>query len=152
MVAKAAIIAKLAHRGQVDKGGVDYWKHLEAVACFTLASIDWNWEHADRAVAAAWLHDTVEDTPLSLDDLRQLGFDKITVTAVGLLTQDSRDSHADYIRRIREANGPAGTIARFVKLADLKHNSDPSRMSHMPASSLQKRYDKALAIMRGDIE
>jgi (p)ppGpp synthase/HD superfamily hydrolase len=147
MIARAEIVARIAHQGQVDKAGVDYSEHLKAVAALTAAAIDPSWRYRNEAIAAAWLHDTVEDTPLSLNDLRELGFSKVVVNAVGLLTQDSRDSHADYVRRIRDADGIAGTVARFVKLADLKHNSDPTRSTWMPPDKLRARYEKALAIM-----
>ena len=151
---KAEIVARLAHKGQVDKGGTDYAEHLKAVAGMAVVHCLGSKDPKELALyaavyEAAWLHDTVEDTPLSLNDLLELGFGLKVVEAVGLLTQDSRDSHADYIRRIRNAKGQTGTIARIVKRADLKHNADPSRMNGMPAEKLLERYKKALDILDG---
>ena len=140
LLKRAEIVARLAHGIQVDKAGVPYTEHLKAVA----GLVD-----RDDEKIVAWLHDTIEDTPLSLHDLRELGFPHHLVNAVALLTEDLRGnlSHKEYLIYIRDARGDGAEIARAVKRADLKHNADPSRNSWMPAEKLSERYRRALEIL-----
>lgn len=114
----AKAIALFAHDGQVDKQGVDYYKHPEAVAakCSSLES-----------KIVAYLHDVVEDTPISLDILKVLGFENDIVEAVACLTKEAGYIEEEYIRRIKD-----NSLARQVKLADLEHNSDINRINAGP--------------------
>lgn len=132
-VAKAEIIARYAHMGQIDKSGNPYAEHLRAVAAMVSTQ--------DEKIVA-WLHDTVEDTPLSLHDLRNLGFSEQIVIAVDLLTESPWHSHDEYLIRIRQAynhGNSAGKIAMAVKLADIEHNADPTRGMYQTAEQLLKR-------------
>lgn len=110
-------IATKAHAGQVDKSGVDYIKHPVVVASFCKNS---------RAKVAALLHDVIEDTSVTADDLRRQGIEDDIVDAVVLLTKpDAFDKERDldaYLSAIKK-----NPIAREVKLCDLLHNMDPKR-------------------------
>jgi (p)ppGpp synthase/HD superfamily hydrolase len=156
MIAKAEIVARLAHRGQIDKSGNDYAEHCSAVACIASEIMFRDgrsamWQHWNETIAAAWLHDTIEDTPLSVHDLRNLGFTSTTVGAVSILTEYHDAPHDDLVRRARDAEGAAGQVARIVREADILHNGDPSRGGYMTHEKLIARKDHALAILRGDI-
>lgn len=131
----ARSIAEMAHRGQVDKAGRPYIEHPAYVA----ASVD-----GDAAKAVAWLHDVVEDTPTTLEDLRAAGISDEVVEAVDLLTHREGTPYIDYVRRIR-----SNETARAVKLADLRHNSDLSRLTEVTEADLRRadRYRKAIAIL-----
>lgn len=141
LLRKAEVFAKHAHAGQVDKAGVPYWRHLEAVASMVY-TVD--------AKVVAWLHDVIEDTPATAQDLLNAGFPSYIVEAVLILTHTHEHTHADYVRTIRDAGGYAGELARAVKRADLRHNSDPRR-SVIGLEHLKKRYDTSVAILDGDL-
>ena len=69
------------------------------------------------------MHDLVEDTPVTLDELRQLGFAAEVVEAVGLVTHQARDSYAEYVVRLKPNH-----LARQTKLSDLRDNSSMDRV------------------------
>lgn len=139
---KAMRIAYAAHHGQHDYNGIPYIFHPIHLA-----------EAMDDEVSccAALLHDTVEDTALTLEDLRR-DFPEEVVRVVALLTHDDRIPYFDYVRAI--AKDP---IARKVKLADLAHNSDQSRCvgSGITEENLlrwQEKYRKAKEILESEAE
>ena len=110
-------IATKAHAGQIDKSGVDYIKHPVTVASFC---------KDPKAKVAALLHDVIEDTSVTAEDLRSRGIEDDIVDAVVLLTKPedfdkSRDLDS-YLSAIKK-----NPIAREVKLCDLLHNMDPKR-------------------------
>lgn len=109
-------LARLAHAGQVDKLGVDYIKHPEAVAKKFEENGEW-----DRAVTA-WLHDVVEDSDMTIEGLLKSGIPSHVVEAVNLLTRKDDIPDDEYYRRI--ATNPD---ALAVKLSDMRHNTDPDR-------------------------
>lgn len=121
-----------AHAGQFDKGGVPYVFHPIHVA-----------EQMDDEIstAAALLHDIIEDTPLTGDDLRDQGFPEIVVSAVEKLSRGEDESYMAYIDRIKPDD-----LARKIKLADLAHNSDRSRIPDPDEHVLGmwEKYDKAV--------
>ena len=129
----ARSIAERAHGGQLDKAGRPYIEHPAHVA----AHVD-----GDAAKAAAWLHDVVEDTGATFDGLRAAGISEEVIEAVRLLTHDPATPYMEYVRRIRE-----NPMARAVKLADLAHNSDLSRLPMVTEADLERRrkYQKAIA-------
>jgi (p)ppGpp synthase/HD superfamily hydrolase len=97
-------------------------------------------------VCVALLHDVIEDTDVSADDLRQAGMGEEVVTAVELLTRDRSEPRADYIARIKE-----NPLARAVKLADLRHNSDLSRLDTITDRDLRRyeQYQREIAVLEG---
>ena len=125
---KAMVLAYNAHHGQFDKGGVPYIFHPIHLA-----------EQMDDEISTcvALLHDTVEDTPVTLEDLAK-EFPAEVVNAVRLLTHAEDVEYFDYVRAIK-----SDPIATKVKLADLTHNGDPSRISNQ--GSAEKRRQKYAA-------
>lgn len=132
MLNKALIIAINAHKGKFDKGGIDYISHPVYVAL--------NMDSDDEKITAL-LHDVVEDSSISLEELKAFGFNKQIIEAVNLLTRKKDTDYFDYIKALK--NNP---LALKVKLADLKHNSDEERLALLGerGQSLSKRYNKAI--------
>lgn len=112
-IEKAIQIAARAHDGQRDKDGEPYILHPLRV----MSGVE-----GEPAKVAAVLHDVIEDTAITLDDLRSEGFGDATLAAVACLTHPKDESYADYVVRCK-GNG----VARRVKLADLEDNARPSR-------------------------
>ena len=121
---RAYALAKKAHLGQKDKGGNDYIEHPKAVASMMDTDIE---------KAVAYLHDVVEDTDISFDDLKEYGFPNQIIEALKALTKQKNESYDVYIDRVIK-----NPIAKKVKLADMKHNSDITRIKN-PS---QKDYDR----------
>lgn len=116
VVELARELARTAHAGQVDKLGVDYIKHPEAVAKRFEESGEW-----DRATAA-WLHDVVEDSGITAQELLDSGVPANVVEVVDLLTRKDEVPDDEYYRLIA-----ANPDALAVKLSDMRHNTDPDR-------------------------
>ena len=113
-VIKAYELAKKAHEGQIDKGGNPYIWHPIAVANLVLT---------DDEKVVALLHDIVEDTSITLKDLYEQGFSNHIVEAINCLTKYANEPLNEYLNRVK--NNP---LAVTVKIADLTHNSDISRI------------------------
>ena len=126
LVKLAQIIATGAHNGQVDKGGQSYIEHPKAVVSFV---------ETEDEKTVAWLHDVVEDTDVELIDLVLIGFPLRIVNAVDAITHRKGEDRRVYLNRV--ANDP---IAVRVKLADLMHNSDLTRIKNRLLE--QKDYDR----------
>ncbi len=120
--ARAETIARAAHAGQVDKTGAPYIDHPRRVA----ARVE-----ADEAQAVAWLHDVVEDTTVTLDELAEQ-FPASVVEAVDVLTRRDGDGDGYYVR-VR-----ANPLALVVKLADIADNTDPARQAALDAATRQR--------------
>ena len=130
---KALKICFDAHKEQTDKAGLPYVFHP-----FHLAE-----QMPDEAcTVAALLHDVVEDTFLMFEALEQEGFGKEVMNALKLLTHDPLVPYMDYIRHLS-----TNSIARTVKLADLRHNSDLSRLE-IPTSDDLQRHKTYLEAIR----
>lgn len=108
-------IAVEAHMGQRDKNGMPYILHPLAVA----SKVD-----GLELKTIAILHDTIEDTDVTADFLLERGIPKDIVEVVELLTKPKDEDYKSYLRRVKE-----NPKAKAVKLADLAHNTDPSRAS-----------------------
>ena len=129
---KAYEIAKKAHLGQVDKAGEDYIKHPEKVASFV---------SSDEEKAVAYLHDVIEDTELTLEDLREYGFSEEVLKAVDVITKKKGQDYQTYLNSAKE-----NKLARVVKLADLRHNSDLTRLINITEKDVERRekYQQAI--------
>ena len=135
---KAAMeIAYRAHHGQLDKSGAPYIFHPIHLA-----------EQMDDeySCCVALLHDTVEDTEVTLEELKAI-FPKEVTDAVALMTHEKGTDYFDYVRTIKE-----NPIARKVKLADLAHNSDQTRcigsnLSEERKAAWRAKYEKATKIL-----
>ncbi len=126
-VKKALAIATEAHKGQKDKGGNDYINHPLTVA----KSME-----TDDEIIVALLHDVVEDTDTTIDDLKEAGFNDNVLNALATITKSDDESYDEYVQRVKK-----NPIATKVKLADLKHNSDLSRIKN-PTEKDYKRVEK----------
>ena len=135
MTKKALRLCFEAHKEQVDKSGMPYVFHP-----FHLAEQ----METEETTVVALLHDLVEDTNYTIKDLTSMGFDKNITDAIALMTHADDVEYMDYVREIK--NNP---IAKAVKLADLKHNSDLTRLDVVDEKALSRRekYLKAIAIL-----
>jgi (p)ppGpp synthase/HD superfamily hydrolase len=126
---RAIAIASQAHEGQVDKAGAPYILHPLRM----MLSVD-----TPEARMAAVLHDVVEDTQVSLEELRAEGFSEAVIEAVEALTRrpEEENDYDAFIRRV--APNP---LARTVKLADLRDNCDISRIAQ-PTEKDWRRIEK----------
>lgn len=115
LLEKAILLAMRAHAGQKDKAGGPYLLHPLRV----MLGVE-----GDEARQAAVLHDVVEDTPITLEVLRQEGFSEAVVTAVDALSRRPEEKYAAFIQRLK-----GNPLARRVKLADLADNMDLRRLS-----------------------
>ncbi len=129
---KALKISFSAHKNQVDKAGVPYVYHPYEVA----SHMDGEYE-----TVVALLHDTVEDTDITLAYLEREGFPKDVTDAISLLTHDKNVPYMEYITKIK-----SNEIAAKVKIADLRHNMDVTRNPGEPNTKLEL-YSKALSYL-----
>ena len=118
----AYAIAYVAHKGQTDKVGVEYINHPLTVASLC--------ETEDERVVAL-LHDVVEDTNITLNDL-SIFFEPKIIEALKLLTHND-EPYLEYVAKIKENN-----LSKSVKIADLTHNMDLSRIKN----PTKKDYDR----------
>jgi (p)ppGpp synthase/HD superfamily hydrolase len=132
---KAMKLCFTAHKDQTDKSGLPYVFHP-----FHLAE-----QMTDEYTAvAALLHDVVEDTPYTFDDLAAMGFPAEVISALRLLTHDPAVPYMDYVAQAKK-----NPIARAVKLADLMHNSDLTRLDEITPAALARaeKYQAAIRLL-----
>ena len=132
MVDLALSIARQAHEEQLDKEGVDYIEHPIYVA----SQVD-----TEEEKAVALLHDVIEDSPFTAEELLLAGLPETVVTAVQILSKKKGQDYQTYLETVK-----SNSLARVVKLADLKHNSDLSRLSSVTDKDLERfeKYKKAI--------
>ena len=128
---KAMKIAFDAHMGQLDKSGIPYILHPIHLA----EQMD-----TEEECIVALLHDTVEDTNVAFEQLEK-EFSKTVLDALKLLTHDKSVEYMEYVKKIKE-----NPIARKVKLADLYHNSDVTRLVVVTEKDINRieKYKKAI--------
>ena len=130
MTKKAIKLMFEKHKDQVDKSGMPYVFHP-----FHLA------EQMDdeETTITALLHDIVEDTDTTFEDLRELGFSDNVINALKLMTHDKNVDYFEYIKNISK-----NPIARKVKIKDLEHNMDTSRLDEVTDKDIErvKKYKK----------
>lgn len=132
---KAMRLCFEAHKEQVDKSGIPYVFHPIHLA---------EQMQDEATTVVALLHDVVEDTDYTLEDLVQMGFPREVVDAIALMTHDAAVPYMDYVAEIKK-----NPIARAVKRADLAHNSDLSRLDVVDEKALARveKYRKAIALL-----
>ena len=132
---RAIAIAAEAHEGQLDKGGAPYVLHLARV----MVEMD---SPTERIVAV--LHDLVEDTAWKFEQLRAEGFSELVVSAVDSLTRRGSEDYMTFVRRAARHD-----VARKVKIADLRDNMDPTRLSEPTEKDRERlqRYQLALSYL-----
>ncbi|MGB8939450.1 MAG: HD domain-containing protein [Streptomyces sp.] len=133
-------IARRAHAGQLDKSGVDYITHPARVAA-GVASHGGD----DTAVAAAWLHDVLEDCDVTAGDLLEAGIPAPVIEAVRAVTKTEGETLEDYCARVR-----ANPVGMLVKRADIEDNTDPARTALLPEQlrvRLAAKYARVRALL-----
>lgn len=121
-LADALFLAATAHADQTDKAGAPYITHILRMVTAALM----RGCAPDVAIVAA-LHDVVEDTVLTTEDLAASGFSASVVAAVDALTRRDGESYDDFIQRCRDG----GAVAKCVKLLDIDDNTRPERMDRL---------------------
>lgn len=128
---EAIKLASIKHYGQRDKANKPYIFHLLYVM---------NNVNDLNAKIVGVLHDILEDTDITKNDLLNYGFSEEIVIAVEILTKSKNQKYMNYIENIKSNN-----IARKVKLIDLKHNIDLTRLPKISDNDLKRtiKYIKA---------
>ena len=132
LINKAKRLAFEYHKDQRDRAGKPYLEHLKTVADgLSIKEEDY--------ICAAWLHDIVEDHNYSVEKIRAEFGDKIA-SAVIAISKIKGESYQDYLNRVK-----SNEIARIVKLSDLAHNMQLSRLPKVTLKDLQRveKYKKA---------
>lgn len=136
MLETAKRICKEAHAGQVDKGGKAYYLHPFAVAdmCETV-----------NQKIVAYLHDVLEDTSVTVIDLINQGISLEIIEALIALTHKPSENYFDYIERVK-----VNPLAKAVKIKDLIHNSDLSRLREITPKDLSRveKYKRCIEILQ----
>lgn len=135
---EAEALARKAHEGQTDKSGAPYIHHVERVALRVQQA-----GAPAQALTVAWLHDIVEDTDTTIDDLAER-FDEEVVAAVDALSRRPGEGDAYFVRVA------ANPLAVWVKRAHLADNADPVRLERLPEEShlrLLQKYRHVAAML-----
>ena len=135
MLELAKLLSQEAHKNQVDKAGIDYFTgHIQTVV---------NSVKTNKEKIVAYLHDTVEDTNITIDKIYEIFGDEIGL-AVEIITKTNNIDYFEYINKIKN-----NELARTVKIADLKHNMDLTRLKTVTEKDLKRyeKYKKALEIL-----
>lgn len=134
---KAMKIAYDAHNGQLDKSGVPYVYHPIHLA---------EQMQTEEECIVALLHDVVEDTNVTFEQLEK-EFSDAVIQALKLLTHDDSVDYMDYVRNLKD-----NPIAKNVKLADLHHNSDVTRLEKISEKDRLRyeKYSKAIKILNDE--
>lgn len=138
MLDKAIKIASVSFEGKYDKGGKPYILHC-------LHVMDAVKHLGERYMIVGVLHDLIEDTEWTAEMLWKEGFDSITVNAIDHMTHKRGDDYFEYIRKV--AMDP---ISKEIKKADLKHNSDITRMKGLRKKDFDRleKYHKAFEYLK----
>ena len=141
MLAKAIALAAQAHVDQVDRAGQPYILHpLRMMMRLATQSAALRTEEREDAQIVAILHDVVEDTPTTLEDLRAAGFAERILAAIDCVTRREEESYDEFVTRSQ-----SNPLARLVKLADLEDNMDLKRIGMLTDDDVARlnRYHRA---------
>lgn len=132
---KAMRIAFEAHKNQLDKSGLPYIYHPIHLA---------EQMKDEQTTCIALLHDVVEDAGITFEQLYAAGFSDEIVAAIKLMTHDDSVPYMDYIKLIS-----TNPLATAVKLADLRHNSDLTRLDTVDERARERaeKYRKAINLL-----
>lgn len=136
-IEKAIAIAVEAHKGQEDKAGDPYILHPLRVM--------FQMETREEMIAAV-LHDVLEDTPITPDQLKEMGFSETVLEALDSVTEKAGEKYEDFVQR-----AALHPIGKKIKLADLRDNMDLSRLEEITDEDIKrvKKYHGALKIIKG---
>ena len=137
MTKKALKLSFEAHKDQIDKSGMPY-----VYPPFHLAEQ----MKDENTTIVALLHDVVEDTDITIDDIRKMGFNEEVCEALKLMTHDDNVPYIEYVKKLK-----SNPIAKTVKIADLKHNSDLTRLDTVDEKAL-KRVEKYKRAMKAHLK
>jgi (p)ppGpp synthase/HD superfamily hydrolase len=140
LLADAYVIAANYHRGQVDKAGRPYIHHPVAVAELVSERGGSTYQQA-----AALLHDVVEDTPATLEDLHNALVPPRVLEIVDAMTHREGESRREYLLRLKQCRH-----AVLVKRCDIAHNTEPARLALLDKQTrerLERKYEESLAIL-----
>ena len=139
LLESARLLSQKAHSNQVDKAGIDYFTgHIQTVVSTV---------NSNKEKIVAYLHDIVEDTDVTIDSIYEVFGEEIG-KAVEVITKPQKLDYTKYIEQIK-----ANELARVVKIADLKHNMDLSRLKVVGEEDIRrvKMYRKALGVLEGEV-
>jgi len=133
---KALELAVVFHKGQVDKGGTPYILHPIRV----MSAVD---SPLEKIVAV--MHDLVEDTDLTIEDIATYGFPRAVIAALDHLTRREGERYLAYIERVGH-----NSIARKVKIADLEDNMDIRRLVAVKSEDKARlaKYQQAWTMLK----
>lgn len=136
---RAMVLALDAHKGQYDKGGLPYIMHPLHLAE--------SMETEDECVVAL-LHDVLEDTEITVGNLQEWGITDRQIEALKLLRHDEFVPYLEYVQKLR-----SDPIAVKVKIADLRHNTDLTRLKQATDEDYMRveKYKQALQLLQADI-
>lgn len=134
-IQKAYELANNLHRGQVDKSGQPYIDHLIEVA---------NQMEGKEAIMVALLHDAMEDQGVTVCFLKNQKYPDEVIEAITVLTKTD-DDYMAYIQKVKE-----NPLARVVKIADMRHNSDLSRLKFVSEKDIarKEKYLKSIQLLQ----
>ncbi|MBQ4560755.1 MAG: bifunctional (p)ppGpp synthetase/guanosine-3',5'-bis(diphosphate) 3'-pyrophosphohydrolase [Clostridia bacterium] len=132
---KALKLCYKAHMGQYDYNDIPYVFHPLHIA---------EQMQDEDSTVVALLHDVVEDTDYTIDDLIEMGFNSRVIEAVRLLTHDNDVPYLDYLEDIKK-----NSLAKTVKIADILHNADQTRLDVIDDKAVYwaEKYKKALEVL-----
>lgn len=119
------VLVHETHNSQFDKGGKPYADH--------------------NTITTGLLHDVVEDTHYSIEDLRRMGYSQEVLDTLMLLTHDKSTDYMEYVEKVK-----TNSIAKAVKMADLLYNSDRSRLEVISKKDEQRfaKYESAMILLK----
>lgn len=137
LIERAVNIALEAHKGQVDKAGKPYILHLIRLMMDFETEIE---------MTAAVLHDVLEDSQFTAEDLKKEGIPDEAIELIQCLTRKSNESYEDYIKRIA-----LNKKAAQIKIKDIQDNMDIARLDSIGKKELERiaKYHGALMVLRG---
>lgn len=140
LLGRSIEIATSAHSGQTDKGGKPYILH-------PLWVMNKLRHLGDDYMIVGVLHDTIEDSEWTIDQLRSEGFSEEIITAITLLTHTKDQSYDDYIKSIS-----LNPLARAVKIRDLEHNTKITRLKGLRKKDFDRmeKYHRAYVYLKND--
>lgn len=137
---KAYTLSKKLHSGQVDRAGKPYFNHIQRV----FKSIRKQFPTDDSLAIVALLHDSVEDTPMSISQIKKLFGDEIS-RSINAISKKSNEEYSSYLNRVK-----VNKMARIVKIADIKDNLNLDRLSTVGAEDFKRveKYKKAIKYLK----
>lgn len=142
MLDKAILMATNGHHGQFDRGGKPYILHCLAV----LHMVD---SEDEEVQCVSVMHDLIEDTKTTYADLREAGFSERVIEGVRAMTKNPGYSYEEYQQQVL-----ANKDAVIVKMADLKHNSDITRLKGVREKDIERmvKYQKFYLMLKASLE